>query len=155
MHSLYMHVCSYTIIYLHIHIQCSHAYPNTNAHTVYAYVQYAQVLMHTYTYGHTLYASTYSCTHTDTYTYPTLLSPPNHMAATSWSCCPQQPAAHVHHCSPPPPLTAVDTDSSPVPRAGEDSVGLSFQLATLDYSGKVNPWVAVEIYHPDPPWIRV
>eukprot|EP00731_Ephydatia_muelleri_P006721 Em0003g969a len=38
------------------------------------------------------------------------------------------------------------TDSSPVLGAGEDSVGLSFQLATLDYSGKLNPWVVVEIY---------
>ena len=29
-------------------------------------------------------------------------------------------------------------------------MGLSFQLATLDYSGKLNLWVVVEIYHLDP-----
>ncbi|KAL5502886.1 hypothetical protein EMCRGX_G009735 [Ephydatia muelleri] len=45
---------------------------------------------------------------------------------------------------------ALNTDSSLLPGAGEDSVGLSFQLATLDYSGKLNLWVVVEIYRPDP-----
>eukprot|EP00731_Ephydatia_muelleri_P006790 Em0003g1038a len=48
------------------------------------------------------------------------------------------------------PLTAGATDSSLAPGAGEDSVGLSFQLATLDHSGRLNLWVVVEIYRPDP-----
>ncbi|KAL5502881.1 hypothetical protein EMCRGX_G009730 [Ephydatia muelleri] len=39
------------------------------------------------------------------------------------------------------PLTAGATDSSLAPGAGEDSVGLSFQLATLDHSGRLNLWV--------------
>ena len=29
-------------------------------------------------------------------------------------------------------------------------MGLSFQLATLDHSGRLNLWVVVEIYRPDP-----
>jgi len=32
----------------------------------------------------------------------------------------------------------------------EGVTGLSFQLATLDGSGRLNIWVVVEIYRPDP-----
>lgn len=50
------------------------------------------------------------------------------------------------------PLTSGAADPSPSPTSGptEDSSGLSFQLATLDHSGRLNLWVVVEIYHPEP-----